>query len=78
MDRRGDDNVIKYLKKYWIFAVLAPVFMAGEVMMDLIQPRLMSTIVDEGVLGLSNGNAGDLQMVISTVVNRGWVWRCCG
>lgn len=66
MDRHGDDNVIKYLKKYWLFAVLAPVFMAGEVMMDLIQPRLMSTIVDEGVLGLSNGNVGDLQLVITT------------
>ncbi|MDE7201561.1 MAG: ABC transporter ATP-binding protein/permease, partial [Lachnospiraceae bacterium] len=32
----------------------------------LIQPRLMSTIVDEGVLGLSNGNAGDLHLVITT------------
>lgn len=58
--------MIKYLKKYWIYAVLAPIFMAGEVMMDLIQPRLMSTIVDEGVLGLSNSNVGDLQLVITT------------
>lgn len=58
--------MIRYLKKYWIFAVLAPVFMIGEVVMDLIQPRLMSTIVDEGVLGLSNGNVGNLQLVITT------------
>lgn len=56
----------KYLKKYWIFALLAPVFMVGEVLMDLVQPRLMSTIVDEGVLGLSNNNVGDLHLVLTT------------
>lgn len=56
----------KYFKKYWIFALLAPIFMIGEVLMDLVQPRLMSTIVDEGVLGLSNNNVGDLQLVITT------------
>ena len=58
--------MIKYLKKYWIFAILAPLFMMGEVTMDLLQPRLMSTIVDEGVLGLHNNNIGDLNLVIST------------
>lgn len=58
--------MLKYLKKYWFFALLAPLFMAGEVAMDLIQPRLMSTIVDEGVLGLSNNNTGDLGLVLST------------
>lgn len=56
----------KYLKKYWIFALLAPIFMVGEVLMDLVQPRLMSTIVDEGVLGLSNNNVGDLHLVLTT------------
>ncbi|MCM1302499.1 MAG: ABC transporter ATP-binding protein/permease [Lachnospiraceae bacterium] len=56
----------KYLKKYWFFAFLAPIFMMGEVLMDLLQPRLMSIIVDEGVLGLSNNNVGDLSLVLST------------
>ena len=56
----------KYLKKYWFFALLAPLFMIGEVSVDLLQPQLMSTIVDEGVLGLSNGGVGDLHLVIST------------
>ena len=55
----------KYLKKYWLFAVLAPLFMAGEVLMDLLQPKMMSKIVDEGVLGLSNNNVGDLHLVIT-------------
>ena len=45
--------VFKYLKKYWFFALFAPLFMIGEVSMDLVQPRLMSRIVDEGVLGSS-------------------------
>lgn len=56
----------KYLKKYLLFGVLASLFMAGEVSMDLAQPNFMSTIVDEGVLGLSNGGVGDLSIVMVT------------
>lgn len=56
----------RYLKKYWFFALLAPLFMLGEVSMDLLQPSLMSKIVDEGVLGLSNNNVGDMSIVIRT------------
>lgn len=57
--------MLRYLKKYWFFALLAPLFMVGEVCMDLLQPRLMSQIVDDGVLGLSNGGVGDLHLVIT-------------
>ena len=46
--------MLKYVKKYWLYALIAPLFMMGEVVMDLLQPKLMSTIIDEGVLGLSN------------------------
>ena len=56
----------KYLKKYWFFALLAPLFMLGEAGMDLFQPSLMATIVDDGVLGLNNGGVGNLQIVIHT------------
>ena len=42
--------MIKYLKKYWMFCLLAPLFMVGEVAMDLIQPDMMADIVDNGVL----------------------------
>lgn len=42
--------MLKYLKKYWFFCLLAPLFMVGEIAMDLIQPDMMATIVDEGVL----------------------------
>ena len=42
--------MLKYLKKYYIFCLLAPLFMFGEVAMDLIQPDMMADIVDNGVL----------------------------
>lgn len=57
--------MLKYLKKYWFFALLAPVFMIGEVSMDLLQPELMSRIIDDGVLGLNNGGIGNLNTVIT-------------
>lgn len=57
--------MLKYLKKYWFFALLAPIFMIGEVSMDLLQPELMSRIIDDGVLGLSNGGVGNLNTVIT-------------
>ncbi|MGN0658386.1 MAG: ABC transporter permease, partial [Emergencia sp.] len=53
----------KYIKSYLIFGILAAVFMMGEVLMDLIQPRIMARIVDEGVLGVSSGGQGDLHLV---------------
>ena len=52
-----------YIKRYLTFAVLAALFMVGEVSMDLVQPGLMSRIVDEGVLGLKAGGAGDLELI---------------
>ena len=55
----------KYIKKYLFFAVVAALFMIGEVMMDLVQPRLMSQIVDDGVLGLDNNGVGDLGLIWS-------------
>ena len=42
--------MLKYLKKYWFFCLIAPLFMVGEVAMDLIQPDMMADIVDNGVL----------------------------
>lgn len=40
-----------YLKPYWLFAILSPILMMGEVAVDLMQPKLMATIIDKGVLG---------------------------
>lgn len=53
----------KYIKKYLHFAIIAALFMIGEVLMDLIQPSIMSRIVDEGVLGVNNGGTGDMHII---------------
>lgn len=55
----------KYVKRYLHFAILAGLFMVGEVWMDLVQPGIMSQIVDDGVLGLNNGGTGDLHIIWS-------------
>lgn len=67
-------KVLGYLKKYWYFAVLSPLFMILEVSMDLVQPSLMSQIVDDGI---TQGNISlivelGIQMLIFTVIG------CCG
>ena len=51
--------MLKYLKKYWIFCLLAPLFMVGEVAMDLLQPDMMADIVDNGVL------KSDIELIVT-------------
>lgn len=53
----------RYVKRYLHFAIIAALFMVGEVLMDLLQPEIMSRIVDEGVLGVNNNGVGDLQLI---------------
>lgn len=49
--------MLKYLKPYWYCCILAPLFMLGEIAMDMLQPAMMAVIVDDGVLG------GDLSVI---------------
>ena len=60
---KSDIYMWKYIKRYLPFAILAALFMISEVMMDLIQPEIMSQIVDNGVLGINNGGVGDLDLI---------------
>ena len=71
--------MLKYLKKYWFFCLLAPLFMVGEVAMDLIQPDMMADIVDNGVL------KSDITLIITvgikmilTVIVGGFCGVLCG
>ncbi len=48
-----------YLKPYWLPALLSPLLMIGEVVIDLQQPKLMSKIVNDGVLN------GDLSVILT-------------
>ncbi|MBN1979572.1 MAG: ABC transporter ATP-binding protein [Anaerolineae bacterium] len=53
-------KLFKYLKPYWFSAILAPLLMVLEVAMDLMQPRMIQRIVDEGISQLN------LDVVIQT------------
>ncbi len=62
---RSKVKLSRYLKKYWFFALISPIFMAGEVLVDLMQPQLMSEIVNTVVL------SGDIDTVLSTILMTG-------
>ncbi|OWR27168.1 multidrug ABC transporter ATP-binding protein [Saccharibacillus sp. O23] len=51
-------RLAKYLKPYWLPALLAPLFMVLEVVMDLMQPRLLQRIVDDGIAA---GDVGEIR-----------------
>ena len=53
-------KLIKFLKPYWRYALIAPALMLVEVAMDLMQPRMVAHIVDEGIAHL------DLTVVLHT------------
>lgn len=42
--------MIKYLKKYWYAAILAPILMIVEVYGDLTIPKLVAKVIDEGIV----------------------------
>jgi ATP-binding cassette subfamily B multidrug efflux pump len=39
-----------YLTPYWISSILAPLFMVLEVWMDLLQPIMMASIINDGII----------------------------
>lgn len=51
-------KLAKYIKPYWKAALLGPLLMILEVSMDLLQPKLMAQIVDQGVLA---GNLDEIR-----------------
>jgi len=53
-------KILTYLKPYRRTAILAPLLMFIEVIMDLLQPTLLSRIVDNGI------NAGNIDYIIKT------------
>ncbi|MBQ3707488.1 MAG: ABC transporter ATP-binding protein, partial [Clostridia bacterium] len=55
-------RLTSYLKKYWFFTIISPLFMAGEVVVDLFQPKLMSKIVNAVVAG------GEMNDVMQTIL----------
>ncbi len=43
-------RIFHYLKPYWFLAILSPLLMIGEVTADLCLPKLMTVIVDCGIV----------------------------
>ena len=56
--------ILKYLKKYWYLALLAPLFMIFEVVFDLMQPQLLEKIVDNGILNETIGASEKIDLVL--------------
>ncbi|MDP9351400.1 MAG: ABC transporter ATP-binding protein, partial [Chloroflexota bacterium] len=59
---RATRRLATYLRPYWHWAVLAPLLMALEVAMDLMQPRLVQRIIDQGIA------RGDMGLVVTTTL----------
>lgn len=55
-------KISRYLKPYWAYVLLAPLFMALEVYMDLLQPNYMADIVDNGIAN------GDMNYVLNRLL----------
>ncbi len=53
-------KLTRFLRPYWGWVLIAPVLMTFEVAMDLLQPRMVERIVDEGIARL------DLNLVLGT------------
>jgi ATP-binding cassette, subfamily B, multidrug efflux pump len=53
-------KLLRYIKPYWYWVVLVIVLLLGQALAELNLPRLMSTIVDEGIA------KGDVNLIIRT------------
>jgi ATP-binding cassette subfamily B multidrug efflux pump len=53
-------SLARFLRPYWQWVILAPVALLLEVAVDLMQPRMIQRIVDEGIV------QGDMSVVISS------------
>lgn len=61
-------KLLKYLKKYWYFALLAPIFMIAEVTMDMLVTNKMGTIID---IVNSYGPTSNNNQFLNTIVSNG-------
>ena len=69
------DSLLKFLKKYWWIGLIGSLFMVGEVLIDLIQPKMMAQIVDEGIL---KGNESLVWSVGIRMILVVFLGGCCG
>lgn len=53
-------KLLRYVRPYWWMALLAPIFMFVEVSLELLQPRFMARIIDQGIA------RGDMRCIWTT------------
>ncbi|OMF62221.1 ABC transporter ATP-binding protein [Paenibacillus sp. FSL R5-0766] len=63
----------RFLTPYKSAAIVAPLLMVLEVTMDLLQPKLMSSIVDDGVLAGNLPHIATTGLIMLLVALIGWV-----
>lgn len=61
-------KLLKYLKKYWYFALLAPIFMIAEVTMDMLVTNKMGIMID---IVNSYGPTSNNNQFLNTIVSNG-------
>lgn len=61
-------KLLKYLKKYWYFALLAPIFMIAEATMDMLVTNKMGTMID---IVNSYGPTSNNNQFLNTIVSNG-------
>lgn len=61
-------KLLKYLKKYWYIALLAPIFMIAEVTMDMLVTNKMGTMID---IVNSYGPTSNNNQFLNTIVSNG-------
>jgi ATP-binding cassette subfamily B multidrug efflux pump len=55
-------QLVRFIKPYWRWIILAPLLMTLEVALNLMQPRLIQRIIDEGIAQLN------LDLILQTVL----------
>lgn len=69
------DTLLKFLKKHLWIGLIGSLFMVCEVLIDLIQPRMMAQIVDNGIL---KGNTDLVWSVGIRMIFIVFLGGCCG
>jgi len=69
------DTLLKFLKKHLWIGLIGSLFMVCEVLIDLIQPRMMAQIVDNGIL---KGNTALVWSVGIRMIFIVFLGGCCG
>ena len=64
-------KLLRYIKKYWFFAILAPLCMIGEVAMDLILAQYMEKMVDFGIQTSNMDNVVKYGLIMLAIVFAG-------